>query len=365
MSYFQAKGKKLLSGLILATFLLVPSTKPLAAATTEFKPQTQQEMIAYLMGVVAQLQAQLEQQKGTPVSSGKTVTTQPNPYFVNLLIQAPSFIARDQATLRGLVYPGSSETIEAWFEYGVGTNLKYRSKVYSSLKSTSGRSSTRSSGSTSRPASSSGTTAESSTRSSGSVSTSRSTVSTSRAPSSSGSRGSSSGGEISFSALIEDLEPDTKYTYRLVAEDEKGYRHYSQTRTFTTVAEAQEQSFSGTPAVDTESVEKIDRSSATISGFVTLNDYDEGKVFFMYGTDRKRVDEIEDFDTYAEVSVLGSSLNKVLIKEEFIGRDTVYYNLSGLKVATQYFYRACLEYDDERKGDSLICGEVESFVTQN
>ena len=64
MTKFKRKSSKVITGLLLASFLFFPSYKSAQAATTEYKPQTQQEMIAYLLGVLSQLQIQLEQQKG-------------------------------------------------------------------------------------------------------------------------------------------------------------------------------------------------------------------------------------------------------------------------------------------------------------
>ena len=63
MSYITTINRRFITGLVLAVLLLAPFSGPLkAATTTDFKPQTQQEMIAYLQGVLAQLQAQLAAQ---------------------------------------------------------------------------------------------------------------------------------------------------------------------------------------------------------------------------------------------------------------------------------------------------------------
>lgn len=330
--YFQI-SKAGIAGVLSAAILfsVLPANPVLAATTTTFTPQTQQEMIAYLMGVLAQLQAQVAEQE---VSKGSTVSgktrVQPNPYLVSALIQVPEKIMRDQAILRGTAYPGSAISYDAWFEYGVGTNLKSRSELYSKRENTSSRS--RSTGSRAGKA----------TR-------------TSRA----------GAGGVAISLTADNLKPNTKYSYRLVVEDDKGYRQYSSTRSFTTVGKASDETFSGAPGIDTEGVDLVTTSGSTISGFVTMNDSEVGKVFVMYGTSRSKVNDIEDYETYEDVPVLDTSIKKAIVEEEFTGRDTLTYSLRSLKSATPLYYRFCVAYDDDTAGDTLICGKTESFTTSS
>lgn len=335
MSQSSGKWSRVLAGAMLLTFVfsMVVTPQSTQAATTQYTPQTQQEMIAYLMGVLAQLQVQVASQSSDKPTTNSNNRPQPNPYLVSALIQVPEKIARDQAILRGTAYPGSAVSYDAWFEYGVGTNLKSRSELYSKKEKTS---STRS-------------------RSSGSRATATPRTTT---------RGGSAGG-VAISLAIEDLKPDTKYTYRLVVEDDKGYRQYSQTRTFTTVAKASDEEFSGVPGLDTEGVEAVTTNAGIISGFVTMNDYETGKVFVIYGTDRSKVNDLEDIESYDDVSVLDTSIKKAVVKETFAGRDTLTYSLKSLKAATNIHYRFCVEYDDVKKGDTVICGETESFTTSS
>ena len=326
--YFQ-KSKAAITGALLAAifFSVVPANPVLAANTTTFTPQTQQEMIAYLMGVLAQLQAQVAEQEAGSTVSGKT-RVQPNPYLVSALIQVPEKISRDQAILRGTAYPGSAISYDAWFEYGVGTNLKSKSELYSKREKTSTRSR------------SSGSRASTATRT---------------------TRGSTGG--VAIALIADELKPNTKYSYRLVVEDDKGYRQYSSIRSFTTVGKASDEEFTGAPGLDTEGVELVTTNSGTISGFVTMNDNEVGKVFVMYGTSRSKVNDIEDYETYEDVPILDTSIKKAIVEEEFTGRDTLTYSLKSLKSATPVYYRFCVAYDDDTAGDSLMCGETESFTT--
>lgn len=374
MSQFTKIRRNLVSSFVVAFLVLAPVSDSVeAATTTDFKPQTQQEMIAYLQGVLAQLQAQVSaRQNGTVVDtpSRNSTTVRPNPYFVSVRAEAPGQILRDQAILQGVVYTGSAKTIEAWFEYGVGSDLKSRSELFSTgnTESSSNRSSgtrTRDNATVNRTRGTSSSVGEVAPVTTTSSSRDTSTSARTRPAAANRGRSGSTSRELEVALPIDTLKSNTKYTYRLVAEDDKGYRHYSQTRTFTTIAPARTESFSGVPGVDTEGVTEISSNGATIEGFVTLNDYNEGQVFFMYGTDRTRVNDIEDYETYDDVSVSSDSLVKIMTEADFYGRDTVTQKISSLKAASTYYYRVCLAYDDKKKGDILSCGDVESFSTAN
>jgi hypothetical protein len=149
----------------------------------------------------------------------------------------------------------------------------------------------------------------------------------------------------------------------MVIEDERGYRQYGQTLSFTTVNEAQTQSFSGRPVAETEGVKAITNASAELSSFISMNDYDNGYVFVVYGTNLSILNDIEDYETYAEIPKLKGTI-KSKVKEGFAGRDRLSLKINKLKSATRYYYRSCVQYG--KTGNRVFkCGDVETFMTLN
>ncbi len=289
------------------TFFFSPLT--MYAATT-YTPRTQIEMIAYLQGVLAQLQAQLAAQKAADSGTTKYSTrSTPNPFFVNVVSLPPTSVSRTRATLKGEVDKGGSAYLDVWFQYGEGSSLSRTEDVPQIIK----------------------------------------------------------GGRQAIVLELDDLDEDTTYSYRIVAEDERGYRQYGQTRTFTTIASASTQSFNGRPAAETEDVMNIRASSADVQGFVSMNDYLQGIAFFVYGSDRGDVEEAEDYDSFKDIPISAAIVNKKSVNNKFTGRNTVKTGIGGLSPATRYYYRACVEYyfDDELDNPRLQCGAVESFTTLN
>ncbi len=326
-----------LAGLLLLIFVVSTVSPQIASAatTTAYTPQTQQEMIAYLMGVLAQLQAQLkvkEQQNDTSDTkvSSTSSRNQPNPYYVSLVAVTPERITREQAVLRGVVDGGGAKIIDAWFEYGTGSDLKMRSKVYSSNDDLS-----------------------------------------------SGRRNDVDAGkltmiwvdniedDVSFDLAmrITDLNPGTKYSYRLVVEDDKGYRHHSQILSFTTISKASNQVDESIPSVDTEYVKNIESRSAEIGGFIDMNEAGIGKAILIYGSNRALVRDVVDYDEYVDVPLAVNGFRNKLIVNNFTARNTIWYRIDDIKTAVTYYFRACVEYDDKDKGNTIRCGKVESFTT--
>lgn len=303
--------KKVVSLLLVAMFFLAPVSS--YAQTTYYQPSTKQEYIAYLLGILAQLQAQLaaQQQLEANTNTGKTtvVRKSPNPYFVIVTTLASVSIGRTVVTLRGEVDKGSSETLDVWVAYGTGGNLSLFKNAPTVTKS------------------------------------SRQTV----------------------DVTLDDLRPGTTYNYRFVTEDMRGYRHYGEVRSFTTIDVAETQSFYGKPTAETEGASSIDSTSAKVSGFVSMNDYLSGNAFVVYGQDRGAVEDADYFASYNDIAVVAGSINKRSASSKFTGRNTVVVGLSGLSRATKYYYRTCIEFSRNNDGinPAIRCGEVESFVTLN
>lgn len=317
--------QKAICGLMVMSFLVIPnSSQAQVVYSTGYQPRTAQETIAYLFGVIAQLQAQLQTQINAQQSYSKPTyyytnssnvnsrTTnsnyyqERNPYFVNVVTFAPSSISRTNATLNAEVDKGGSDSLDVWFEYGAGGNLTSRSSSETITYS----------------------------------------------------------GRRTVEFAIDRLNSNTTYNYRIVAEDENGNRHYGQIRSFDTVTYAATQNFSGSPTAETEGARSISSRGAYIGGFVSMNDYDDGVVFFAYGRYRSDVNNVTDYDSYDEITTsYDDEFYKSYRRYSFNGRNTVEDSASGLKNATTYYYRVCVEYN--KRNPKLRCGQVESFTTLN
>jgi hypothetical protein len=94
-----------------------------------------------------------------------------------------------------------------------------------------------------------------------------------------------------------------------------------------------------------------------------MQDAEEGIVFFVYGEDEDMVEDVEDEDTYSNVDTDGDDLQKVKVDSNFEGDDDFYAVVSGLDDDTDYYFRLCVQFEDEDDDDRLVCGDVEDFTT--
>ncbi len=307
MMFYQVS--RVVSLLVVFSVALTPLSMSAQAPTGTFQPRTQEELLVYLYGVLAQLQAQLAAQQNNrsisePVSTSR-VRVQPNPYSIYAVSQAPYIIGRSSATFLGYVDRGSSPTAEAWFEYGTGSTYTKRTDTIAITKS----------------------------------------------------------GRQTVKVAESDLSPGTRYNYRIVIEDQNGNRQYGQPLSFTTINKADTQSFVGRPVIETEGATYVSSRGAELAGFVSMNDYANGLVYIVYGTDRSDLLDLDEYDKYEDIPVVRGVTSKFIINKDFSGRDRQVKKVTSLKSATRYYYVACVEY----KSPSLrrACGEVESFTTLN
>lgn len=308
MQSISLQAKKVMAALMLG-LIFVPYH---SYAATTWQPRTNAELIAYLYGIVVQLQAQLEALKEAErdgSSTHYTVNRGRNPYFVNVTTLAPTSISRNSATLKAEVDKGGSEFIDVWFEYGEDVDDE-RSKTQ--------------------------------------------TITYSQ--------------RQAVSLLVDDLDDDTDYEFRIVAEDVDGNRRYGETRTFSTVSRAKTQSFSGRPTAETEGAKNISAYGAEVEGFISMNDYREGIAFMVYGSSRTDVENADEYLTYNDIPVSGVIVNKTMVNSQFTGRNTIRTSAYSLKAATKYYYRVCVQYfedEDDKTDPELSCGQVASLTTLN
>jgi hypothetical protein len=230
-----------------------------------------------------------------------------NPYFLQVLTLAPSSVGRTTAELRGEINRGASSQVLVRAEYGLGSRLTNRTSTQTITR----------------------------------------------------------GGRQAVTLPIDDLQTDSTYSYRLIAEDIDGNLILGEIRTFTTVAPTDTLTFRGRPSVETEGVSRVTASGATIQGFVSMNDYGTGRPFFVFGSDRERVTELESrYRTFTDIPTVRGEFGTRSVSTTFTGRNTVTTSISGLAPATRHYYRACVEYTDGSR-TRLTCGNTETFITMN
>lgn len=120
------------------------------------------------------------------------------------------------------------------------------------------------------------------------------------------------------------------------------------------------------PEVITDSATSINRTDAKLRGSVDMNDFEDGEVFFVYGTDESDIEDVEDdFDSYSDVDTNGQRLQKVRVDSSLDGDDEYEHRVSGLSRDTDYYFQICVGFEDEDDDDVIICGGVEEFTTDN
>ncbi|MCA9352892.1 hypothetical protein KC901_01795 [Patescibacteria group bacterium] len=118
------------------------------------------------------------------------------------------------------------------------------------------------------------------------------------------------------------------------------------------------------PDASTHSATNIDDDRATLRGEVDMNDFDNGRVFFVYGEDENDVEDVEHEDSYNDIDEHGDDLQKDTVDTDLDGSASYSYNALGLDSDTRHYFRICVEYDDDGD-DAMVCGDVEDFETDN
>lgn len=162
-----------------------------------------------------------------------------------------------------------------------------------------------------------------------------------------------------FSMTIDDLDEDTRYYFRAVAEDEDGERDYGSILSFVTGDGDDDE-----PTATTYSATNIDEDSARLRGYVNMNDFNNGEVFFVYGENEDEIDDVEsDFDSYSDVDEDGDDLQKERVDSDLDSSESYTETVTGLDDNTDIYYRICVGYEDEDDDKVLECGQVRNFET--
>lgn len=290
---------------------------------TQSAAQTEAQQVAYLQSVIASLQQQLQ----TLLAARPTYQfgyqyqnqLQPNvapstyfpPYYTGVEVRAlsPTSIDTDSATLRGEIRFRGVERVETYFEYD--TSRAYRDRT-----------------------------------------TSR-TVYADR------------DGVTEVDAEIDDIERGETYYYRLVAIDQTGQILRSSEQAFSISTGGNGGNGDDDPEATTDDARDIEEDEAEISGDVDMNDFEDGRVVFVYGQDEDEVEEAEDEDRYDDIDEQDEDLQKIVVDSSLDDSEDYDARITGLDDDTDYFFRICVEYEDDDDDEQLVCGDVEEFTTDN
>ncbi|MAZ56246.1 hypothetical protein CL653_00435 [bacterium] len=166
-----------------------------------------------------------------------------------------------------------------------------------------------------------------------------------------------------FEAELTNLSDDQRYYYRAVAESPDRKRVYGRTLSFETI-DGSRSRYDDEPDVITYNASNVRETSAELSGRVDMNDFDNGRVFFVYGEDEDQIDDVDrDYDSYYDVDEDGDDLQKVSVDTNLDGRETYERTVYSLDDNTDHYYSICVEYEDDDGDDTLICGGTEDFET--
>ncbi len=292
--------KKYIQWVVVPVLLFVMVAPQGVQASTYVTSTANQQQIAYLYSIVAQLQAQLN-----ALLAAGVVTS-----YVG--VQTDGVDSNDDSVeLSGRVTFKRDGDARVWFEYGLTNTLSY---------------------------------------------------STQSADIDNGDQNETT----SFSMIVPDLDTNRSYYYRAVAEGEDGRYAEGSIRSFTYTGNSSSNSSNDdVPQVNVDSADNVDENSAELSGAVDMNDYENGLAFMVYGEDESSIDDVEDDNQYSDVDENGDDLQKVLLSSSLDDDRDFTVDVSSLNDNTEYFFRMCVEYDDEDNDETLVCSSVKSFETDN
>ncbi len=168
-----------------------------------------------------------------------------------------------------------------------------------------------------------------------------------------------------FSQVITRLDDNETYYFRAVAEDERNRRDYGAIFRFRTDDDDHDDD-DDYPDVETGDADDITDDSAEIYGEVDMNDFNNGLAFFVWGEDEDQVADIEDdYDEYRDIDEDGDDLQKTRVDTDVGGELEAWATIYGLDDDTRIYYNFCVEFEDEDDDETIECGGVEDFRTDD
>lgn len=158
------------------------------------------------------------------------------------------------------------------------------------------------------------------------------------------------------------LDDEREYYYRIVGMDKNGEMSYGKVVTFKTRRNIVNEK----PKVTTNRAQDIGVYSATLGGYVDMNDFRNGVAFLVYGEDRDEVASVaKDYHKYSHIRERGDSLQKALLDDDLDSYRSFSQTLSYLDINTRYYYAVGVEYENEDDDIGILMGSTQSFTTKS
>lgn len=302
--------KKIITWMFVPVLLFVLIIPQGADANTAQSYKQNQAQINYLYTLIAQLQAQLNALEGAGISPASTK-------YLSVQTDGVSAQNRENIELEGQAVFKQDGDARVWFEYGQTKTLSY-SSISLNLKN------------------------------------------------------KDEGDRVTYAISIPDLDTNRMYYYRAVAEGEDGryaegivksFRYEGRSDNNNSNHNNNSSNNDNTPDVTTDEADNVDEDSVVLQGDVDMNDFEDAIAFFVYGEDEDLIDNVTDEDTYRDIEIDGSDLRKVQIASNVDTDRSFSLTVTGLNDDTEHFYRLCVQYENDDNDNTLACGDVESFET--
>jgi hypothetical protein len=162
------------------------------------------------------------------------------------------------------------------------------------------------------------------------------------------------------------LTPDRTYYYKACARDENNQIISGDREEFTT--DDNGGGGDDRPDANTDSPRDVDEDSAKLRGYIDMNDFNNGIVFFVYGQDEDEIRDTEDdHDSYDEArdDEDNDEFEVEFVRNNFDSSDDFDERITSLEEDERYYYQMCVEYEESNGDERLECGGVEDFYTDN
>lgn len=163
---------------------------------------------------------------------------------------------------------------------------------------------------------------------------------------------------------IDDLEADTLIYYVACVEYDglRDGRVCTRTQSYRT----HDEDYGATPLIEAGSVVAVG-TTARLSGRVSMQPFNSGKVFFVYGTDISRIAALGGETTMERLRQTQDRFQRVLVDADLDGSDTYVQSVQDLLPNTAYVARLCVEYTNQnenyREVAFVACGATRSLTT--
>lgn len=171
---------------------------------------------------------------------------------------------------------------------------------------------------------------------------------------------------VDFESKLTGLDDDRTYYYRAVARDDDGHtvrgsvKNFRTDDTYTTSDDSGDE-----PNATTRTADAVGKYSATLNGAVDMNDFNNGTVFFVYGTSKSDVADADSFDSYTDIDESGDDLRKEKVDGSLDGTSSYWLYVSDLDRGTRYYYAIGVSYEDDSGDSHTRLGSVRDFITED